>query len=399
MTMMTPAFSLNFTSATLDPRITFTRALATATRVNSSGFIESVAADAPRFDFDPVTLASKGLLIEEARTNLILSSNNFDIIWSKTAVSVTTDADIAPDGTLSADKLIPNTTNTSHFVSQSKTVTNAIHTVSVYAKADEYEWIRIFMDSVGSVYFNVKTGAVGAATATSYAITQAGNGWYRCSVTGTYPAGTQGYSIRVAAADNTASFAGDGTSGVYIWGGQMELGAFPTSYIPTAKAAAVTRNADIATITGTNFSDWWQAGQGGVLVRARPGTVSGTRPWVQFDDGTANEIITLRGNTTNPELYIVDDGVAQAQINAGTIAANTDYSMSAWWAANDCRARLDGGVAVTDLTAKIPTVTQMRIGSDGTNYLNGHIASIGYYDTFSGQIYARRKNKAVFSLV
>jgi len=120
---------------------------------------------------------------------------------------------------------------------------------------------------------------------------------------------------------------------------------------------------------------------------------------VQFDDNTADNIIALRGNTTNPELYIVDGGTPQAQIDAGTIAANTDYSLTGWWQTNDCKARLNNGAVVTDTSATIPTVTQARLGSDGTNYLNGHLASISYYDTFSGQIYTRRKNKAVFNLM
>ena len=170
----------------------------------------------------------------------------------------------------------------------------------------------------------------------------------------------------------------------------------------TTTSAALTRNADVATITGTNFSDFWQAGRGGVLVQARPGTVSGVRPWVRFDDGTANNIIALRGNTTNPELYIVDGGTPQAQIDAGTIAANTNYSLTGWWQTNDCKARLDNGAVVTDTTATIPTVTQVRLGSDGTNYLNGHLASISYYENFTGvgsYIYTRRKNKAIFNLL
>lgn len=185
---------------------------------------------------------------------------------------------------------------------------------------------------------------------------------------------------------------------LYVAMPQAEVG-FATSYMPNPGAGGNVRGADVATITGTNFSDFWQASKGGVLVRARPGTVSGVRPWLQFDDGTANEIIALRGNTTNPELYIVDGGTPQAQIDAGTIAANTEYSLTGWWAANDCKARLDSGAVVADTTATIPTVTQARLGSDGTNYLNGHLASISYYDSFSEQIYTRRKNKAVFNLM
>ena len=187
-------------------------------------------------------------------------------------------------------------------------------------------------------------------------------------------------------------------STIYFWGAQLEAGAFATSYIPTT-ATALTRNADVATITGTDFSDWWQAGLGGATVQALPSTVSGIRPLIQFDDGTANNLIALRGNTTNPELYIVDGGTPQAQIDAGTIASNTNYSLTGWWATNDCKARLDSGAVVTDTSATIPTVTQAQLGSDGTNYLNGHLASISYYDSFSEQIYTRRKNKAVFNLM
>ena len=147
------------------------------------------------------------------------------------------------------------------------------------------------------------------------------------------------------------------------------------------------------------FSEWWQAGFGGSTVQALPSTVIGTRPLIQFDDGTANEIIALRGNATNPELYVVDGGAPQAQIDAGTIAVNTAYSLTGWWQTNDCKARKDSGAVVTDTTATIPTVTQARLGSDGTNYLNGHLATINYYDQFSGQIYTRRKNKAVFTVI
>jgi hypothetical protein len=107
--------------------------------------------------------------------------------------------------------------------------------------------------------------------------------------------------------------------------------------------------------------------------------VSGTRPALQFDDATANEVITLRGSTTNPELVIVDGGSPQAQINAGTIAANTAYNLGAAFNTNNCAAAVNGGAAVTDTTATIPTVTQARLGSDGTNYLNGHLQNLRYW--------------------
>ena len=177
---------------------------------------------------------------------------------------------------------------------------------------------------------------------------------------------------------NSTATTGNGTDGIYVWQWQHERNESVTSPIFTT-TAAVTRNADVATITGTAFSGFWRSGPGSILVRALPSTVSGTRPLVRVDDGTADNIIALRGNTTNPELYIKATS-DQAAIDAGTIAANTSYRLAGTWNTNDCAASLNGAAPVLDTSAAIPAVTQMRIGSDGTNYLNGHIESIEYYD-------------------
>lgn len=404
-----PKLALDFTTGALDSRVTFTRSGDTATVVNSSGYVSPINADLPRFDYDPVTLIRKGLLVEEARTNLMKQSDSFDVgvTWSVSGTSVSADVVTSPANTLTGDKLIASSVSGGHRLIQlldTGAATN--HTFSLYVKKAEYSWFFLGYDEAGTgtqnrQYFNADTIAKGGITGTvvSSSIVDAGNGWVRAQVTFSVTQTTTSYfAIGLATADGTASFTGNGINGIYIWGAQLEAETFATSYIPTT-TTAVTRNADVATMTGTNFSDWWQATRGGVLVCARPGTVSGVRPWVQFDDGTANEIIALRGNGTNPELYIVDGGTPQAQIDAGTIAANTDYSLTGWWQTNDCKARLDSGAVVTDTSATIPTVTQARLGSDGTNYLNGHLASISYYNTFSGQIYTRRKNKVIFNLM
>lgn len=237
-------------------------------------------------------------------------------------------------------------------------------------------------DPADFVIFNMNTGffsskGAGIANATA---TNAGNGFWRVSLYRSATSASANYIFVQLLNDllNT-SYTGDGTSGIFIWGSQLEAGASTTSYIPTS-ATALTRNADVATITGTNFSGFWQAGKGSALVRARPGTVSGTRPWVQFDDATADNIIALRGNTTNPELYIRGSGSDQAQIDAGTIAANVSYRLAGAWATNDCAASINSGTPVRDGVATIPVVTQARLGSDGTNYLNGHLEAIEYYD-------------------
>lgn len=402
--MINPTFSLDFTTAILPASVTFARASNTATVINSNGYVAGVLADTPRFDYNSVTTVCKGLLIEGASENLFLRSQELEnAAWTRISVGVSDNvaATTSPANDNTADKITLNNGVASAggalYQQIAKAASSITYTFSIYAKADgsDVTTVRLFTrpstaTGSASAYFNLATGLITEAASTAGSFSNASasivamkDGWYRCSLT--FTTGTEtllrGYLFMFGNAN--ISITGDGSKGVYTWGAQLEAVAFATSYIPTT-TAALTRNADVATITGTNFSDWWQASKGGVLVRARPGTVSGTRPWVQFDDGTANEIIALRGNTTNPELYIVDGGSPQVQIDAGTIAANTNYSLMGWWDTNNCVARINPNVAIYDTTATIPTVTQMRIGSDGTDYINGHIAYIDYYDSFFG---------------
>jgi hypothetical protein len=158
---------------------------------------------------------------------------------------------------------------------------------------------------------------------------------------------------------------------------QLEQSPSITSVIKTS-SAAVARNADVAVMTGANFSDWWQSTRGAAVVQVLPSTVSGVRPVVEFDDTTADNAIVLRGNGANPELFIRTT-TDQAQIDAGTIAANTAYTLAGAWNTDDCAAAVNGAAAVTDTSAAIPTVTQARLGSDGTNYLNGHLQTLRYW--------------------
>jgi hypothetical protein len=401
--MITPSLSIDFTSAVLDPRITFTRTDATATRVNASGFIEGVAADTPRFEFNSITLACRGLLIEDTRQNILFPSNDFtNIVWLPTEASVVSVANTDPQGNANSQKLVDTAVNSVHRIGIAMSVVPQTYTVSLYAKAAEISCFTLTRSGSGlaSARFNLATmTATNITDATNLTMTPVKNGWVRCAMTWTSAVTiARTLFIQLENPAGTSTYTGTGSGGLFLYGMQREIGASASSYIPTT-TLAVTRNPDVATITGANFSNFWQASKGGATVQVTPSTVSGIRPLVQYDDGTANEVIALRGNIADPELYIVDGGVTQAQLDAGTIVANTPYSLTGWWDTNDCRARKDTGAIVTDNTATIPTVTQARIGSDGTNYLNGIIATINYYNTFSGQIYTRRKNKAVFSIL
>jgi hypothetical protein len=412
--MITPAFKLDWTAGAAQSGVDVVRA-GVATFVGSDGYIQSATADTQRIDWSQTT---PGLLVEESRTNYATYSDDFSAGWSvATNTAITTKNVTAPDGGSTCVKLYESTTASaarSISFTTSSIAPSSPSVLSIYAKADERTnlLIRIFDNAAATNYvwanFDLATGLVngrsnvGNATGASARMVPAANGFYRCILSGI--PNTSGSTTRVtiyiaSGTGNSTNYTGILDYGFYIFGGQIEAGTFATSYIPT-ETTTITRNADVATITGSNFSDFWQATSGGASVLATPSTVSGICPLVQFDDNTANEIIALRGNTTNPELYVVDGGTPQAQLDAGSITANTAYSLTGWWATDDCKARKDSGAVVSDYTATIPTVTQARIGSDGTNYLNGTIATINYYDSFFGKpIYTRRKNKVFSSLL
>jgi hypothetical protein len=183
--------------------------------------------------------------------------------------------------------------------------------------------------------------------------------------------------IRLAVPTADVSYTGDGTSGIYIWGAQIEAGAFPTSYIPTT-TAAVTRSADAASMTGTNFSSWYRAAGGTLFTRHRPIAVTGTRPILSLDDNTANERIELRGTSANPELYVIDGAGNSTTLDGGTLAANTEARIAAAFSASDLAICVNGGAAVTG-SETLPTVDRLRLGTDGTNTLSGHLSHVAFY--------------------
>lgn len=373
-----PRVSIDFTSASLDARIALTRALNTATRTNSSGTIETINADLPRFDYDPVTLRCRGLLIEQASQNKIVYST-FTSGWSVQNTVLVNNSTTAPDGTNTGSLLYPSSSGDFRALRYTAVgypwTTNS--SFSFYAKNAGRNFVTV-LNSTGSfqgISFNLTTGAVRVIDTTySGTCTAAKDGWWRCTVSS-----LQGVNYIWPADNNNTTFVtANGTEGIYLWGAQFEDGLIPTSYIPATAGAAVSRNADVALTTGTNFSSWWTSSIGSAVLQTLPSSIVGVRPGLQFDDNTADNLICLRGNVANPELYIKAT-TDQAQIDAGTLTASTLYNLGAAWGASGSAAALNGDAAITASSANIPAVTQARWGSDGTNYLNGHLQKFYYW--------------------
>jgi hypothetical protein len=384
-----PSLVLDFAgTGTLDSRVTFTRST-TGTYYNSSGVLTTAAINAPRFDYNPSTLAPLGLLIEQSSTNLLTYSQDFtNAIWTKDGSSITASANIAPDGTQTASALIESTTTAVHRMYCSATVSlNTDYTLSFYAKANGRNLINVIAgNSSGqsTVVFDLSgTGSVGITTGTPNALISAvGNGWFRCSLKGQTSSGTTWYAIlniQTVNQSSPQSYTGNGYSGVYIWGAQLEALAFPTSYIPTT-SAQVTRAADNASMTGTNFSSWYNATQGTVYSEAAGSTITGSSGIYSISDGTgSNRIVSSFGASM---FYVMTGGVQQVVLSVGADTINTFAKYAGFFSTNNFAFTRNGATPQTASSGSIPTVNRMYIGAsaDGTGgFLNGRIKKLSYY--------------------
>lgn len=388
-----PALSLNFLSGTLDPRITFSRS-SQATVVGSNGLIQTAAINGPRFDHDPVTLAPKGLLIEDQRTNLLTYSEQFDnAAWVKSNATVAANAVVSPDGTADADKLVESATSATHEVSAGASViAGTAYAYSVFAKQGGRDRFKIQFDAglfpvTATAYFDLLTGTTfsveAGATAT---INDCGSGWYRCTVISTATAsGSARVYTTLVSTGVTVTYLGDGTSGIYLWGAQLEGGSFATSYIPTV-ASQVTRTADVATMTGANFSSWFNSAEGSFVTAADTYSVTSNATTLNACDANAggvNERIQIRTSATGAgQLLQTSSGTINANITSGTLTNNTPYKVAVAIKTDDFAISANGGALGTDNLGQIAAPVELRIGRLGTTeFLNGHIRSITYYPT------------------
>jgi hypothetical protein len=245
----------------------FTRA-STGTYFDSSGVLQTAAIDEPRFDHNPVTGEPLGLLIEDERTNRLLRSEEFDnAVWTKERASISANSVIAPDGMMTADKLVEYTTASSnHQAFQFITPASGAITFSCYVKAAGRTQVS-FSSFEGSVPSNPLSAIVDLSTGlevsrsgltTAVSIIPVGNEWYRIAISGVSAGTITSLFVRLAVSGGII-YTGDGTSGIYIWGAQLEAGTTPSSYIKT-EATTVTRAADdpgqMTTNVVNDYADW-----------------------------------------------------------------------------------------------------------------------------------------------
>ena len=392
--VVTSTDAIEVWGAQLEQRASMTSYTATTTQpiTNYIPVLLTAASGVPRFDHNPTTDESLGFLIEEQRTNICLQSEDLDTTWSETRATLALNNRVSPAGTLTVDTLIASTDNNTHFTTQTFTGTAASYTFSVYAKASglSHVALRLYNGSsqVGLAYYNLSTGATGTVTAGTASIQSVGNGFYRCILTATLAASASCTAeIYLANADNSNSFAGDAFNGVSLWGMQVELGAFPTSYIATT-SATVTRNADVASMTGTNFSSWYNAAEGTLYADLIAGGSSvNDESQITISDGTTSNSfgISWTGGVFNRySAFMFTSGTSQLTgINepTNTSPRNTPKKAAFVYKSNDAIGCFGGTLTSADTSINIPVVNQLVFasGAGTSRFLNGTIKKLAYY--------------------
>ena len=336
----------------------------------------------PRIEYD-ASGNCLGLLVEEARTNLLTYSEDFaGSYWTKGTITISANNAIAPDGSASADKIVPNAINERNHIIYTDMTSSPLDAFSLFVKPAGFDYVSLILqasantDSMG-VQFNLLTGTVVTSQNANGIIQDVGNGWYRVTVTPTTST-TFYYAViqpNDGSAPNTSdffrsTFTGNGSDGVYLWGAQFEAGSFPTSYIPTL-GSAVTRAADLASLAVSEFG--YNQDQGTVVIGLNNNRgVAGA-----LGDGTFNNDLrfgvvgsNIGRGTGSGFAKSVTTGVFSGQSKIAIGIQEDNYSSAG-----------DGaGAGVNDTSASLPpNPVNIYIGKDYGNYLNGHIKSIQYY--------------------
>jgi hypothetical protein len=342
--------------------ITFSRA-SSATFLGSNGLLQTAANNVPRIEYD-ATGAVKGLLIEEQRTNVCTYSNDFLTTWAAAYITITPNSAISPDGTMNATKFDMASNGYTRKLSGHVPTVGQTYTFSVWIKAGTASEVKTVMLFTG--------GGLGYTSVTQTLT----NEWQRFTITSTLASGTPD-QVRARIMATQA-----GT--IFVYGAQIEEGAFPTSYIPTEGASA-TRARDLAEIPTSAFG--YNNDKGSVAVEFKSNKPSSDfyGAFVLSDGSPTNRIIhhTFNGGHRGT---VVSSGVSEVNVVAGSRGAPSELvKFAVGFSDNNFAASLNGATAVTDTSVTIPSgLSKLALGyyyptNPQSNMLNGHIKSIQYY--------------------
>ncbi len=376
-----------FTPGSGDVSIQFTCDEANATyTIDNISVKEVTRNNVPRIDYTGG--GCPHILAEPQRTNLIPYSNGFSYSsYTRNGTTATTGF-LSPDGTLNAYKLLEDNTNAIHRIYQTATVTGSPNTtISIYVKylGRKYVLMRIADSNVGR-WYDIENGVTGGTylgTPNDSSIESAGNGWYRISITHTVSNQSR-LELWVSDTESVSAYQGDTSKGVYLFGGQLEVGTYPTSYIPTS-GSSVTRNQDQFTRDG--ISSLINSTEGVLFGEiAALSNTSTDRVMLSLSDGTTSNRVYIRyGNASNQIEARSTVGGANSGLTSFVVTDETDFIKVAYkWKLNDYALWINGVEVATVSSGVVNsanTLNKLSFDSgSGTRIAEGKIKQLMCFD-------------------
>ena len=380
------------TAVSTNDRFTITANSSFIGSIDNVSVKEYTTSNVPRIDYSN---GCGSLLLEPQRTNLVTYSEDFsNAYWTKSSINVT-DGFVSPSGDLNASKFTEGSTNINHQIYRaiSGTAGNT-YTLSGFFKKGERDIVQLLFGGAafneGSVYcnFDLDNGVLGSGTYLDASITLISNGWYRCSFTATKT--TTGnfnstYCPKLTATSSrAAAYLGNGTSGIYAYGAQVELGSYPTSYIISNSGTSTTRIKDASSTTG--LSSVINSTEGVLYVEISALADDGTSRDISINDGTSSNYvrISLSNASGNIEYNVVVSGSTQA--SGLSAITQTDLNKIALkYKLNDFALWVNGVEVLTDssgLTFSASTLTNLSYNrGTGVNPFYGNVQNLMIFDS------------------
>jgi len=378
---LTLSLNLNFMSGALPGGLTFTRASVGTDIID--GVLTSFASGTPRIS------TANGLLMEEARTNILQNSS-----VSTIAATLTGSATTGPDGVSnSATRFNSDAGTTTHGISNSVSQTHsaAAYLVSAFVKAGTVDRVQLCLSSaVSTAYTNFYLSGSGSITGTGGALDSGiipmSNGWYRIwmkyTATAASGAPVAMFLLQTGSESRAPSLTAAGTENFFFYGLQSELGDFLTSYIPTTNAN-VTRAADLCYSTSI---PWFTPSQGTYYaqVKSVPNAGSLFKVYSNISDGSTSSYHSLSMNPSGPATRGEIRTLSSTEFQSDIASATTGVIKQAMaYAANDAIQCVNGTLGAADNTVTPPTgLTRLDIGNrfDGIRALGGYVQAVRFYN-------------------
>ncbi len=361
--------------AQIEARSTATAYTVTSTQAitNYIPVLLTAGGNQPRFDCNPTTGESLGLLIEEQRTNLATYSEDFSYYTG--SGSITVNQGIAPNGTQTADLI----TGTSDIYQTLVGSSSGTYSLSMYVRSitAPYFMLSFGYPSVQRVVFNLSNGSVSSTVGTNItgSSISVGNNWYRLTIVGI----SQGSILYNQFNSYASTTYNDKTTGALIWGAQLEAGAFATSYIATTSASA-TRTADAASMTGVNFTSWFNNSEGTLYGEGGGKKEQGALATINTANAYQNMIVL---GTITPAVAFRMWANGSPEVDLGSVNAGTQNRLSFGYATNNSAVSINGATVLTDSNCIVPNLSSFSFfigtGWDVNHNLCGTIKKLAYY--------------------